>query len=133
MVARYREETLRFALKALTEMAPDIRAAVIVNVDGLVVASYPQDPDEDVHDPTGEQSVAATTALILGLAERTLKRLEQGAVERVLIEGEQGAIGVLPCTHDAALAVMVDKNAKLGLALTAARRSANDIKAILNQ
>lgn len=132
MVAQYREETLRQALQDLAHMMPDIRAAVVVNVDGLVIASYPPRTD-DVHDPQSDQSVAATTALIMGLAERTLDRLAQGELERIMIEGAQGAIGVYPCTHDAVLAVLIHKKAKLGLALTAAGRAAHDIQAILNQ
>ncbi len=132
MVTQYREDTLRQSLQGLSEMMPDIRAAVIVNVDGLVVASYPPH-SSDVHDPKGDQSVAATTALIMGLAERTLERLAQGTLERVMIEGAGGTIGVYPCTGDAALAVLINKNAKLGLALNAARRVAGEIKTILGE
>jgi predicted regulator of Ras-like GTPase activity (Roadblock/LC7/MglB family) len=131
MITKYREDILRQALEALMKSVPGISATVIVNVDGLVVASYPPSP-EDVHNPTSDHSVAATSALILGLAERTLERLAQGALDRVMVEGAHGTIGVYPCTQDAALAVLIDKDAKLGLALTAARRTANEIKAILN-
>jgi predicted regulator of Ras-like GTPase activity (Roadblock/LC7/MglB family) len=131
MFTQYREDTLRRTLENLIHSAPDVKAAVIVNVDGLVVTSYPPTP-EDVKNPIGDQSVAATSALILGLAERTLERLAQGTLDRVLIEGEQGAIGVYPCTADAALAVLIAKNARLGLALTAARRTAAEIQSILN-
>ncbi|HKZ68806.1 MAG TPA: roadblock/LC7 domain-containing protein [Anaerolineales bacterium] len=133
MVTQYREDTLRLSLKSLSEMMSDIRAAVIVNVDGLVVAAYPPHSDDDVHNPTGDQSVAATTALIMGLAERTLARLAQGELERIMIEGTQGTIGVFPCTGDAVLAVLINKDAKLGLALTATRRTANEIKTILGE
>lgn len=132
MVTQYREDTLRQTLQDLTGTMSDIRAAVIVNVDGLVVASYPPNTD-DVHDPIGDHSVAATTALIMGLAERTLDRLAQGSLERVMIEGAAGTIGVYPCTTDATLAVLISKEAKLGLALTAARRTADEIKSILNK
>ena len=131
MITHYREDILRQALEALTKAVPGIKATVIVNVDGLVVASYPPSP-EDVHNPTSDHSVAATSALILGLAERTLERLAQGGLDRVMIEGDHGAIGVYPCTEDAALAVLIAKDAKLGLALMAARNTANQIKAILN-
>ncbi|HLF01323.1 MAG TPA: roadblock/LC7 domain-containing protein [Anaerolineales bacterium] len=132
MVAQYREDTLRQTLQNLSEITPDVRAAVIVNVDGLVVASYPPH-NTDVHDPLGDQSVAATTALIIGLAKQTLDRLDQGGLERIMIEGAEGAIGVLPCTHDAALAVLITKGAKIGLALNAARRAANEIRSVLDQ
>lgn len=132
MVAKYREETLRQTLQGLSEMTPDIHAAIIVNVDGLVVASYPARTD-DLQDPQSDESVAATTALIMNLAQQTLERLAQGDLERVMLEGTQGTIGVYPCTHDAVLAVLIRKQAKLGLALTAAGRAASLIKSILTE
>lgn len=132
MVAKYREETLRQTLQGLSEMTPDIHAAIIVNVDGLVIASYPARTD-DLQDPQSDESVAATTALIMNLAQRTLERLAQGELERVMLEGTQGTIAVYPCTHDAVLAVLIHKQAKLGLALTAAARAATHIKAILTE
>jgi uncharacterized protein len=131
-VTKYREETLQQTLQGLTKMAPDIHAAILVNVDGLVIASYPTRPD-DMLDPQSDQSVAATTALIMNLAQKTLERLAQGDLERVMLEGTQGTIGVYPCTHDSVLAVLIRKQAKLGLALTAAARAANDIKSILTE
>jgi hypothetical protein len=103
-----------------------------VNVDGLVVASYPARTD-DLQDPQSDESVAATTALIMNLAKQTLERLAQGDLERVMLEGTQGTIGVYPCTHDAVLAVLIRKQAKLGLALTAAGRAASLIKSILTE
>lgn len=130
MFASYREDTLRLALETLVQSVPGIRAAVIVNEDGLVVASYP--PADDFNDPTGEHSVAAASALIIGLAERTLGRLAQGELDRALIEGLNGSIGVFPCTADASLSVLIEKNAKLGLALTAARSAAREIRSIIN-
>lgn len=132
MATQYREDSLTKTLEGLTKNMSGIQAAVIVNVDGLVVASYPPSSD-DFNDPRGGHSVAATTALITGLAERTLQRLAQGQLDRVMIEGEHGAIGVYPCTNDATLAVLIDKNAKLGLALTIARKAAAKIRSILNK
>jgi predicted regulator of Ras-like GTPase activity (Roadblock/LC7/MglB family) len=132
MTTQYREDTLTQTLENLTHNMSGIRAAVIVNVDGLVVAAYPPVSD-DFNDPQGGHSVAATTALITGLAERTLQRLAQGNLDRVMIEGEHGAIGVYPCTEDATLAVLIDKQAKLGLALTLARKTATKIRSILDK
>ena len=68
-----------------------------------------------------------------GQAEKTLTRLNQGQMERVLMEGEHGTIAVLPVTHDAALAILIQKDAKLGLTLHAARRAADEIQAVLNK
>jgi len=132
MAIVHREDVLRRSLENLCRDVPGIRAAVIVNVDGLVVASYPPEA-EDFTNPTGDHSVAATAALIIGLADRTLKRVAQGALDRVMIEGQLGSIGVYPCTADAALALLIAKEAKLGLALAAARKSADEIRSILSQ
>ena len=131
MFTLYREDALRRHLEILFHSTPGLRAAVIGNVDGLVVTSYPPEA-EDLTNPTGDHSLAATTALIVGLAERTLERLAQGALDRVMIEGEEGVVAVFPCTDDAALAVLIAKDAKLGLTLLAARKTADQIKAILN-
>ena len=132
MSTQYREDTLTKTLENLTRTHVGIRAAVVVNVDGLVVASYPPAAD-DFNDPQGGHSVAATTSLITGLAERTLHRLAQGSLDRVMIEGEHGTIGVYPFTPDAALAVLIEKSAKLGLALTMARKAATKVRTILTR
>jgi len=60
----------------------------------------------------------------VALGEQALSRLSQGKVERLLVEGQGGAIIVYPINRDAALAAMVDKKAKLGLTLLAVSRAA---------
>lgn len=130
MTAQYKEDALKQILETLLSSASGIRAAVIVNVDGLVVASFPT--SDDFNNPTGDHSVAATSSIITGLAERTLKRLALGGLDRVMIEGQAGTIGLFPCTEDASLAVLIAKNAKLGISLAAAQKSANQIRTILN-
>jgi predicted regulator of Ras-like GTPase activity (Roadblock/LC7/MglB family) len=70
-------------------------------------------------------------AVLLGLAGKTLGRLAQGQVGRVLIEAEQGTLVVVPATGDTALAVLIDRAAKVGLALTLVRRCAAQIRAVI--
>ena len=62
---------------------------------------------------------------------RLLCLSQQGALERVLMEGENGTVGVFPATQDAALAVLITKDAKLGLTMQAARRATDQVRAIL--
>lgn len=133
MPVNYRSDAILSSLAALKRGAPGVRGAALITPDGLVIAAYPPGWDEDIHDPTGGEHVGATAAVLAGQAERILARLEQGQLEQVLMEGERGTLAVLPATSDAALALLIDKDAKLGLTLSAARQAAARIRAILDQ
>ncbi|MBP7690725.1 MAG: roadblock/LC7 domain-containing protein [Anaerolineales bacterium] len=133
MPIQYRSEAFYRSLQALHHSAPAIRGSAVITQDGLVIAAFPPGWDANIHDPTGGEHVAALAAVVAGQAEKTLTRLNQGQMERVLMEGEHGTIAVLPVTHDAALAILIQKDAKLGLTLHAARRAADEIQAVLNK
>ena len=133
MPASSRSEALRQSLLQLHRRVPAVNGSAVITADGLVVAMYPPGWDSDIQDPTGAESVAAIAAVVSSAAERTVARLEQGALERVLIEGERGIIGVFPCTRDSALAVLMAKDAKLGLAARLAQQTAQEIGAILKR
>ncbi|MBN1201723.1 MAG: roadblock/LC7 domain-containing protein [Anaerolineae bacterium] len=131
MVREYRSETLERTLRTLHTAVPGIIASVIVNIDGLLVSSYPPGNDENPHEnPTSTPQVAAMAATLIGLAERTLGRLAQGDLERLLMEGEEGVMLVYPAGR-AALAILVRKDAKLGMVLYAASRARNDVVKVL--
>lgn len=129
MRTQYREDVLRSVLEALHRRLPHARGSVIVDNAGLLVTAYP--PGDDSDSPTGGDQVAAMASVLMGLAGRTLDRLAQGSVERMIIEGENGILVVVPATGDAALAVLIDKQAKIGLAMVAIRRCAQEIRSIL--
>ncbi|MBI3362681.1 MAG: roadblock/LC7 domain-containing protein [Chloroflexi bacterium] len=129
MITQYREDALRRALETLHNTVRDVHGSVIVNTDGLLITSYP--PGNDRDSPTGGDQVAAMAAVLMGLADRTLHRLAQGDLDRVLIEGHDGILVVLPATRDAALAVLIDKQAKVGLTLLEIKRCAEQIHKIL--
>lgn len=132
MVREYRSETLERTLRTLHTAVPGIIASVIVNIDGLLVSAFPPGNDDDnyVENPTSSPQVAAMAATLIGLAERTLARLAQGDMERLLIEGEDGVMVVYPAGR-AALAVLVGKDVKLGQVLYATSRARNDVMKIL--
>src|SRR6185295_19572405 len=124
MVQETREVRLERALKELNGAADGIKAAVVVNNDGLLVAAFPPGDEDNPHqNPTSSPQVAAMSATLIGLAERTLGRLEQGELERLLMEGEDGVMVVYPAGR-ATLAVLVDKDQKLGPVLYASARTA---------
>ncbi len=131
MSQQYRSDALEEKLKMLHTFVEGVKATVIVNVDGLLVAAYPPGDEENPHEnPTSSPQVAAMSATLIGLAERTLKRLAQGELERLLMEGESGVMVVYPAGR-ASLAVLVDKDARIARVLVAAKKAAAEIEDIL--
>lgn len=133
MPFEYRSEALNRNLAALHREAPDVRGSAVMTGDGLVIAAYPPGWDGDRHNPTGGENVAAMAAVLAGQAERTGERLAQGRLERLVLEGEHGTLAILPITDDAGLALLIAKDAKLGLTLQAARRIVGQLANVLRQ
>ncbi|MBZ0278782.1 MAG: roadblock/LC7 domain-containing protein [Anaerolineae bacterium] len=131
MTIETREKRLEDTLKLLHRAVEGINATVIVNNDGLLVASFPPGDEENPHqNPTSSPQVAAMSATLIGLAERTLGRLAQGGLERLLMEGADGTMVVYPAGR-ASLAVLVEKNARLSHVLFATKKAAADVAEIL--
>ncbi len=132
MAVIYRTELLETALKKLVSQVEHARGAVIVSIEGFVVAAYTHTPETNGHnEPANSPQVAAMAATLLALSERTLARLAQGDLNRFLLEGEHGAMLVVPASQRAAVALMVDKRAKMGLSLYALRHAAVEVRDIL--
>jgi predicted regulator of Ras-like GTPase activity (Roadblock/LC7/MglB family) len=128
---RYRSQDLEHTLRQLHYAVPGITASVIVNIDGLLMAAYPATSYDNYDDnPTGSPQVAAMAATLVGLADRVLKRLAQGDMKRLWMEAEAGYMVVYPAGR-AMLAILVEKEAKPGMLLYAARRACEDIKRTL--
>ena len=128
---KFRQELIDETLRRLHVAVEGITASVVVNRDGLLVAAFPPGDDSDpLANPTSSPQVAAMAATLIGLAERTLGRLEQGELERLLMEGEEGVMVVYPAGR-ATLAVLVGKEQKLGPVLYAAARTAKDVANVL--
>ncbi|MFQ3648410.1 MAG: roadblock/LC7 domain-containing protein [Anaerolineae bacterium] len=127
----FREQKLIAELKKLYYVVEGVKAVVIVNIDGLLVSSYPVDDEENPHEtPTSSPQVAAMSATLVGLAEKTLVRLAQGKLERLLMEAEEGTMVVYPAGRTA-VAVLVEKNANMAHVLFATKQAAAEIAVIL--
>lgn len=132
MAQQYRDDQLESTLKQLHIAVDGVRASVVVNIDGLLVSAFPPGDEDNPHEnPTSSPQVAAMSATLIGLADRTLKRLAQGELERLLIEAEQGTMVVYPAGARASLAVLVQRDAQLGQVLFAVRKAAADVAGIL--
>lgn len=132
MTQVYRMDLLQDALSNLCNSLVGVRAAVIVSIEGFVVASYPPGSESFSEDNSANSSqVAAMAATLVALAERTLSRLDQGEIERMLVEGRYGVMIVIPVSDDAAIAVLLEKGSKLGVALHTGQYAAQRIRNIL--
>ena len=119
-----RAEQIAKTIRTLSTNTPDVQAAAVVDNDGLMIASaLPQDTDED--------SVAAMSAAMLGLAERISGELDRGAFELVSLRGEDGYVILGRCGPDAVLSVLADKGAKLGLIFLDTARASKEIARLL--
>ena len=130
-VPMYRSEALWQILKDLRESQQGIQAAVILSVEGLLVEAYPSDNSEDSHiNPTSSPQVAAMASVMAGLSRRTLDRLAQGELERLMVQGEEGVLLIYPCGRNF-LAVLVEKDTRLGPVITEMNAKTPRIKEVL--
>jgi predicted regulator of Ras-like GTPase activity (Roadblock/LC7/MglB family) len=115
-------QLLEEVLDELTTHNPDILSALVVSDDGLNVASSIPYRDDDV--------IALATSDLTDMAEAFSKRLDQGKLNRILLEGERRTTVVLRASRHTVLVVLVPADAKLGLVMLSMRRAANQIASI---
>jgi len=119
-----RTESMTNILKELEAGTPDIEASAIVSVDGLIMASaLPQDVEED--------RVAAMSAAMLSLGERTAQELNRGKLDQVFIRGEDGYVLLMNAGEDAVLTTLVRKDAKLGLIFLDMKRAVEELSKLV--
>lgn len=123
-MAQSKRDMLTQTLKELEATTPDIEASAIVSVDGLMIASsLPQDVEED--------RVAAMSAAMLSLGERTANELARGELSEVYVKGETGYIILMSAGENAVLTALARQNAKLGLVFLDMKRTAAEIKQLI--
>jgi len=108
---------LRSVLRSLHVAAPDIDATAVISSDGLILASVlgPEtDPDR----------YAAMCAALLALSERASKEALRGALQMVLVQGDEGAMLLVRAADQQVLAVAANNRANLGMIFSQARKTA---------
>ncbi|MBU7043375.1 MAG: roadblock/LC7 domain-containing protein [Theionarchaea archaeon] len=124
MAKKSRTEELSTLLKNLEATSPDIEATAVVSVDGLMIASaLPRDVEED--------RVAAMSAAMLSLGERTASELARGNLSEVYVKGEAGYVVLMASGENAVLTALAKKDAKLGLVFLDMKRVTEEISALI--
>jgi hypothetical protein len=117
-------ETLDVILKKLLSAIPEVKAAAIVSVEGLPIASaLPQGIDET--------RIAAMTAALLSLAERAIQEMRKGDFEQVYVKGSDGYLLVLSAGQNAVLTVSTTKDVRLGLIFLDCKRTCDKIAKLI--
>ncbi len=117
-------ESLDDILRKLISSIPEVKAAAIVSVEGLPIASaLPRNVDET--------RVAAMTAAMLSLGERAAQEFEKGDLEQVYVRGVDGYILVMSAGSNAVLTVSASKDVKLGLIFLDCKRACEKISKLV--
>ena len=107
-------------LQTLKHSMPEIEAAAVVSLDGLIIASaLPPEMSED--------RVSAMSAAILSLAESISKEMGRGTLEQVFTKGAGGYVILITISEHAGLTVLTNDQAKAGLVFLEMRRAAEDL------
>jgi predicted regulator of Ras-like GTPase activity (Roadblock/LC7/MglB family) len=130
-MAEYRVQLLEEILQQLHATVDGLVGTVVVSTEGFVVAAYAGDGHSRLENPIDSPQIAAMAASIIALGERVLGRLSRGEIDRILLDGSEGGIVVVPVGREAALAAMVSKEARLGLVMYEVRRAANEVEKVL--
>ncbi len=119
-MSQSRGDTLESVLNELQGSIPEIEACAIVSVEGLpIVSALPNEVDE--------AKVAAMTAAMLTLGEKAAIELGKGALEQVIIKGDNGWLLAIQAGLNACLTVSTTDQAKLGLVFLDMKRAADKI------
>lgn len=117
-------DALKSILSSLSSCSADIEASAVVSTDGLLMASnFPAGMDEE--------SIAAMTAALLAMGERSVRELARGELEQVFIKGNKGFLILMAAGTEGVLATLCSKQAKLGLIFLDMNRAAAEIGKIL--
>ncbi|HMK60231.1 MAG TPA: roadblock/LC7 domain-containing protein [Dissulfurispiraceae bacterium] len=117
-------EQLETLLRQAQGSVPGLEASALVSMDGLIiVSSLPPDIEED--------RVAAMTAAMLGLGERTADELSRGMLDQIYIKGPNGYVLIMAAGDNAVLTAIAGPEAKLGLLLVYLKKVVSQIEALL--
>ena len=113
-------DSLDDILKKLLAAIPEVKAAAIVSAEGLPIASaLPQGVDET--------RIAAMTAALLSLAERSVIEMDKGEFDQLYVKGSDGYLLVLQAGPNAVLTVSTTKDVRLGLIFLDCKRTCEKI------
>lgn len=117
-------ERIKARLGALQSLTPELEAAAVISVEGLMISSW-------LPESIAQERMAAMSAAMLALGERIAKELERGDLRQVYIKGDDGYVLLMSVDERAVLATLASEDAKLGLVLLDMQEAVHDLKQLL--
>jgi predicted regulator of Ras-like GTPase activity (Roadblock/LC7/MglB family) len=115
-----RADRLAASLDDFLAVSPDVEGAAIVSPDGFPIASaLPAHVEED--------RLAAMSAALLILGERSASELGKGNLAQIFVEGPHGHVVIMAAGDSAVLVAVTSKSAKIGLVIFEMRQTARRI------
>ena len=112
------------ALRLLRTSTPEILGAVVVNLEGFVIASLlPSEVDEEL--------IGGMAASLLGVGERISADLMGSKMEQVYVRSQKGYIVLHAVSPEATLVLLVTREAKLGLIFLELKRVSAELARLL--
>lgn len=111
-------------LRTLRTSTPEVLGAVVVNMEGIVIASLlPQEVDEEL--------IGGMAASLLGVGERISADLMGSKMEQIYARSPKGYIVLNAVSAEAALVLLVTREAKLGLIFLEIKRVAAELARLI--
>ena len=119
-----RAENITERLGALESLTPELEAAAVISVEGLMIASW-------LPDGLTDDLVAAMSAAMLALGERIANDLKRGKLSQVTIKGDLGYVLLMAVNENAVLTTLVSEETNLGLVHLDMQRAVDDLRPLL--
>ena len=119
------QQALIDRIHVLQRGLPEVDAAAIISLDGLIMSSA-------LPDGMSEDRISAMSAAMLSLGEQINKEMGLGTLEQLYTRGSNGYVVLLAVGKDAVFTTLVQPEAKLGVLFLELRKTAEDLARLLD-
>jgi predicted regulator of Ras-like GTPase activity (Roadblock/LC7/MglB family) len=123
---RGRGAILTDLMHQLVDASPDFEGAVLVSMDGLVMAA------EGTLENLDDSDVGAVATRAFGLSGETTNMLERGDLSKLILLGQEGNMVITRAGSEALCVVLLRPHAKIGIASFEAERISQQIADVLS-
>jgi hypothetical protein len=125
MLIKYDKQALYERMTTLQANLPEVEAAAVISVDGLIMASaLPRSVSED--------RISAMSAAMLSLGQQINEEMGLGSLEQLYTRGSNGYVVLLAVGKLAVLTTLVKPEAKMGVLFLELRKAADDLTRLLD-
>lgn len=125
MLIKFDKQALCKRMAALQTNLPEVQAAAVISVDGLIMASaLPRSVSDD--------RISAMSAAMLSLAQQINQEMGLGSLDQLYTRGSNGYVVLLAVGKLAVLTTLVKPEAKMGVLFLELRKAADDLTRLLD-